>query len=163
MNVFLPYESFKKCAQVLDDRRLIKQILECKQIIAMNERKKEDDSYSSPYLNHPVVKHYANQEHHIVEYALEMCREYEFRFNRFHTYHYYFIHKMRPFENEFSPIYAEGSKNSPLSIRRYDELVYSLFRMKLTKKWNEDVRKNRCPKWTNRPEPEFYNKEINHD
>ena len=52
MNIFLPYKSFEKCAQSLDDRRLSKQILECHQILTMIRKKKDDDSYKNPYLNH---------------------------------------------------------------------------------------------------------------
>jgi hypothetical protein len=33
VNTFLPFSNFQKCAEVLDDKRLYKQIVECKQIL----------------------------------------------------------------------------------------------------------------------------------
>lgn len=156
MNIFLPYKSFEKCAQSLDDRRLSKQILECHQILTMILKKKSDDAYKSPYLNHPVVKHYFNQEHHIVEYSLAMCKEFNYRFGRHHKYYISFIDKMTPKTNDFIPLYAEGSKNSQMCIREMSEYsVYALFKLKLMQKWRKDILNGHQPKWTNRKRPNF--------
>lgn len=156
MNIFLPFESFKDCAQTLDDKRLTKQILECKQILDIILKKKADETYKSPYLNHPVVKHYFNQEHYIVEYALAMCKEFTHRFGKTHTYHSWFIVHMTPKENEFIPFYAEGSKNSIDCIRETDaNTVYALFKLKLHRKWLDDVFNHRHLKWTNRNRPDL--------
>lgn len=51
MNIFQPYEDVADCAQALDDRRLIKQILECKQIYDSGIQKRG-------YSNHPVTQHF---------------------------------------------------------------------------------------------------------
>lgn len=153
MNIFLPFEKFEDCAKVLDDRRLTKQILECKQIIDMISKKKSDESYKSPYLHHPVVVNYFNQEHQLVEYALAMCKEFRHRFEKLHAYHYWFINRMQVYEVEFQPIYVEGSKYSADCIREKDfEKVQELFKQKLCKKWVSDD----YLKWTNRDIPEFF-------
>lgn len=160
MNIFLPYENFADCAKVLDDKRLTKQILECKQILNMIERQKSDSNYKNPYLHHPVVKHYSNQIHHIVEYALAMCREFRYRFGKPHTYHSYFAFRMTIKLNEFVPLYASGSKHSANCIRETNaEKVYELFKSKLNDKWNFDS----STKWTNRQIPDFYLKEIHNE
>ena len=158
MNIFLPSLNFKECAEILDDKRLNKQILECKQILNMILKKKEDDSYNSPYLRHPVVVNYFNQEHHIVEYALAMCREFYHRFNKQHSLYFWFTHHMTPARSDFEPIYAEGSKHRILCIReKRPTWIIALFQAKLTQKWNADLLNGRPAKWTNRKRPEFYN------
>lgn len=156
MNIFLTDKSFEKCAQDLDDRRLNKQILECYQILSMILKKKSDDSYKSPYLHHPVVVNYFNQEHHLVEYALAMCKEFAHRFKKTHTYHIWFINHMTPKTCDFLPLYSEGSKNSEDCIRETSpNSVYALFKIKLRRKWNNDILNFRQPKWTNRKAPNF--------
>ena len=52
MQVFIPYPEPIKVARCLDKRRLHKQILECKQIIAAIE------GANTRWANHPVVKMY---------------------------------------------------------------------------------------------------------
>jgi hypothetical protein len=57
VNTFIPYSSFKKCAKVLDNKRLGKQRVEAKQILNIIEKLKTHDP-STKYLawsNHPVV------------------------------------------------------------------------------------------------------------
>jgi hypothetical protein len=56
VNIFLPYENdIKKSVESLDDRRLNKQILECKQLLSLSI-----DEYSCVdvsdrgYRNHPI-------------------------------------------------------------------------------------------------------------
>src|SRR5882724_1730569 len=40
MIIFLPYPNFKKCAEVIDNKRLWKQILEANQLVELIENKK---------------------------------------------------------------------------------------------------------------------------
>lgn len=49
VNTFLPYADFKKCAKVLDNKRLGKQRVEAKQIITTIENK------TKAWSNHPAV------------------------------------------------------------------------------------------------------------
>lgn len=155
MNVFLPYKSFDKCAEVLDDKRLVKQILECRQILNMIATKKSNQEYKNPYLHHPVVAHYFNQEKHIVDYALAMCREFHYRFNRWHSYHESFIQDMRMYDKPFLPIFAKGNKHDPSHIRETNfDKVCELFKQRLVEKWDNN---KQFPNWTKRPLPEFYN------
>lgn len=156
MNIFLPSLNFKECAEILDDKRLNKQILECKQILSMILKKKEDASYNSPYLHHPVVINYFNQEHHVVEYALAMCKEFNYRFNKQHSLRLWFISHTTPARSDFEPIYAQGSKNAIDCIReKRPDWIIALFQARLTQKWNSDLLNGRPPKWTNRKRPNF--------
>lgn len=164
MNVFLPYSNFNKCAEVLDDKRLTKQILECKQIVSMIEKKKSNPDYKNPYLNHPVVQHYFHSVDFICMYALVMCREFKHRFNHEHTYKQFF--------EDFSPttmllksqsiVYVSGSKYSSYYIRETREKeVHRLFKEKLIDKWEKDRETCKSLKWTNRSVPLFYTQYLN--
>ena len=160
MNIFLPYDRFYDCASTLDDRRLTKQILECKQIITIIEKKHADPAYKSPYLNHPVIQHYFNSPNFIVNYALAMCREFKYRFNHEHSYLLFFDQRLDPNHYTFdhvSIIYAAGSKYSPSCIRETrPNVVHKLFKEKLIRKWLADKEQGRPAGWTRRPIPNFY-------
>ena len=71
MQTFLPFESFRESAKVLDDRRLGKQRVEALQIIkAITGQKRLDGKPYKGWLNHPcsvmwrpyvnALKHYHN-------------------------------------------------------------------------------------------------------
>lgn len=53
VNTFLPYSDFKKCAQILDYKRLLKQRVEAYQII--NIIKKRKQNIKCGFINHPAV------------------------------------------------------------------------------------------------------------
>jgi hypothetical protein len=62
MMTFLPFENFKKCAEVLDKRRCWKQVIEASQIIDCLEGKKVG------WRNHPVVKMWVGYEKELKHY-----------------------------------------------------------------------------------------------
>lgn len=158
MNLFLPEKTVNDSVRALDDRRLIKQILECKTIIDVAiENKKllhEKPKYIG-YAKHPVVDYYKDYDCYVAMYGIKACYEYSFRFNKKHKLQeYFFKHgimylfpRMIP-----KPFYCEGSKDSPNAIRTTENTV-ELFRQKLCKKWDND---KYPPKWTNRQPPEWY-------
>ena len=151
MNIFLPYENdIIKSLQSLDDRRLVKQVMECKILTDIALGKK------SGYANHPVSKHYKDYPSFLIDYGLASCKEYEHRYQKMHQYLPYFeeIHKLEE-SYPFIPFYVEGSKRSPNCIRTSDN-VSQLFQQKLIHKWNEDTVKGRPPRWTNREVADFY-------
>ena len=63
MQTFLPYPDFVKCAQVLDNKRLNKQHLECFQIINVLEGR------SHAWKNHPAVRMWKGYETALKYYA----------------------------------------------------------------------------------------------
>ena len=73
MQVFVPYPSPYECAGTLDDRRLNKQILECRQIL------KAIRGESSAWANHPCVKMYRDHEQWLTHYmhCLELRQSYK--------------------------------------------------------------------------------------
>lgn len=69
MQTFLPFESFKKSAQVLDYRRLGKQRVETFQILNTLTGQSEG------WKNHPAVKMWVGYEDALIAYYYEICRE----------------------------------------------------------------------------------------
>lgn len=79
MQTFLPYADFYESSYCLDDRRLNKQIIECKQILLVLEGK------SDAWSNHPAVLMWKGHAGGLSEYALAMCHEYESRKKKRHS------------------------------------------------------------------------------
>lgn len=155
MNIFLPEYTVSESVMSLDDRRLIKQVLECKIIL-------ED---TKTYENHPVKKFYQNKKEFVAFYGLMCCLEYTLRFSKIHKYTETFREFLSDCKTPFADfdiydqiIYASGSSNSPECVRETDPtMVHALFRIKLILKWKND---KKPPKWTKRGSPEWCKEEI---
>ena len=148
MNIFMPEEMLTDSAKALDDRRLIKQILECKTIldVVLDKTKKG-------YAKHPVVAYYKDYPYFVAEYGYFACLEYWYRTKKNHKYIHYFLYKSLMFCEVYpQPFYCEGLKTDPNCIRTTENTI-ELFRAKLCKKWDND---KHPPKWTNRELPKWY-------
>lgn len=77
VNTFLPFPDFPTCASVLDDKRLYKQIVECKQILSILNGEKEG------YKNHPAVLMWKGYEQALRYYQWCMFREWGYRRYKF--------------------------------------------------------------------------------
>lgn len=146
MNIFMPEETIYDSVKALDDRRLIKQILECKTIldVALDETKKG-------YARHPVVVYYKDYPNFVAGFGIQCCVEYEYRFNKRHSLYKEFFGTLI-YGKIPKPFYCDGSKTDPNCIRTIENTV-ELFRNKLCKKWDND---KYPPKWTNREPPVWY-------
>lgn len=69
MQTFLPYPSFTKSAEVLDNKRLGKQRVEAYQILRTNL------GLSNGWKNHPACKMWKGHEYALAIYGLAVCRE----------------------------------------------------------------------------------------
>lgn len=163
MNLFLPEKTIYDSVRALDDRRLIKQILECKTILDVaieNKKWIHEQCKNIGYAKHPVVDYYKDYGDYIAMYGIKACQEYSSRFNKTHKLEYYFFQNgamyLRPSMIP-KPFYCEGSKTDPNCIRTTDNTV-ELFRAKLCKKWDND---KYPPKWTNRESPAWYQEHFN--
>ena len=175
MNIFLPYEdNIVKSVLVLDNSRLIKQILEVKQLL-LNAIKESYGEIPKGYANHPVYKFYKENIAFLCYYGYIACQEYQYRFGKEHElfcefsslfmskfcgYIDPYTYKLK--QPPYTPYYMEGSKGKPNYIRTTTN-VSALFQQKLINKWNNDKAKGRPPKWTNRQVPEFYKKEMGNE
>ena len=71
MQTFLPYPEFRLSAHCLDDKRLNKQVLECKQIhVAATS---EDETVG--WYNHPAVRMWRGYEHRLFLYSVAVHDE----------------------------------------------------------------------------------------
>ena len=80
MQVFLPHEDFTEAASVLDQKRLVKQLLEGRQILAAIAGE------TKGWVNHPATRMFRNSPNTLVAYlraiAVEMgVREYKWENN----------------------------------------------------------------------------------
>ena len=71
MQTFLPASNFTKCAMLLDNKRLNKQILEGYQILNVNSGM----SKTGGWKNHPAVLMWKNHEGSLLNYITEMIKE----------------------------------------------------------------------------------------
>ena len=157
MNIFLPYENnIGKSLQSLDDKRLIKQILEVYQLLQIYEKEQQgiilNNNSNRGYQNHPIYKHYKKYPRFLYFYGYNGCLEYKFRFKKDHKYFDYFsTNALKHKTFKCTPFYMEGSKNNPDNIRT-TENVSILYQEKLIQKW---ISSKYTVKWTNRPTPQF--------
>lgn len=73
MQTFLPLPSFQDSAKILDNKRLGKQRVECKQILRALLREVEG------WKNHPATKMWTGCERALCEYAIAICVEWRSR------------------------------------------------------------------------------------
>lgn len=81
MNTFLPFNDLILSAESLDDKRLNKQILECKQIHDALTGK------SKGYQFHPATMMWRDAEGSLALFAYECCLQFHRRTNKAHKYH----------------------------------------------------------------------------
>lgn len=171
MNIFMPETSVTRSVAVLDDKRLIKQILECYQIIKINDRVLAGEEKVG-YRNHPVVKFYRDKRDFLIYYGICACGEYYWRFCKEHKYDEFFNEefvKLNKYDIKYNILYCEkretGLYEETVEYEYNDssqdtliDNVHLKFRQKLINKWKTD----KCPpKWTNEERPGWYNnKEI---
>jgi hypothetical protein len=74
MQTFLPYPSFKQSAAALDYRRLGKQRVEVLQLLNSISKLKKGEPVRG-WKNHPCRKMWHNYTNALVNYGLDICRE----------------------------------------------------------------------------------------
>lgn len=71
MQVFLPEANYQRCAEVLDYKRLVKQLLEGRQIMAVLAGVQRGNGWK----NHPAVKMFEGHEHDLYFYLKAIRNE----------------------------------------------------------------------------------------
>lgn len=113
MQVFLPFPSFEESVLLLDKGRLLKQLVECQQILNIIEKKKRGEKPG--YFNHPAVLIWENYEEALTLYyceAYELAKEEGIRFNKLKE-------KPRPYFPVIPPIVGY----SPFHISHQSQLL----------------------------------------
>jgi hypothetical protein len=76
MQTFLPLPSFRRSARCLDNKRLGKQRVECKQLLlCLDVAIGEHEPARSGWRNHPATRMWAGYEPALLVYSIVMCRE----------------------------------------------------------------------------------------
>lgn len=157
MNIFVSSFDPKEAAEALDDKRLIKLILESAQILStnLNVLGGGNGPYKSTHLNHPVTV-WARTSHEnylwLLGHLVHLCNEYSRRFNKIHKC-YQYVDLFYNRSTDLLPYPKEGLTTFPncTTFKEVKETTRA-YRLYLNEKWKND---KRPPKWTNGKPPEW--------
>ena len=123
MQTFLPYASFQKTAQVLDNKRLGKQRVETYQIL------RALTGTTKGWVNHPATVMWRGYEFALCQYGITMCVEWEYRgyrdtlLDKFAEYANQFDNTGNPWWLGFQPLHISHQSN----LYRKDAIHYKDF------------------------------------
>lgn len=164
MNIFASYECPKKSAEVLDDRRLNKMILESAQMlcsaVTITSKGMIQAPYQNTHVNHPCsvwtrdrIANFLWLRDHMEFLLIEYGR----RFDRVHGCDYVFRFLKHNCNTIPSGPSDYASRQPFVNSTPYKDLdVHEAYQRYLCDKWDADYDKLRAPNWTNAPRPEFY-------
>jgi hypothetical protein len=140
---------------MLDDKRLVKMILETAQLLATAVNLNGGQcTYKTTHKNHPCsiwARAHRGNYLWLMQLFGELNKEYTFRFNK--------THKSFGYWHEFDSgqYFLEDSKifDKHPNCTKFKEVpdVYKAYEICMVDKWKND---KRTPKWTNRQAPSFY-------
>lgn len=152
MNIFATYKSPIDSAKVLDDKRVIKMVLESAQMLstAMHVLGVPGAPYRKTHENHPcAVWCRQNQCNYLwlLDHFLALCSEYSRRYHR--------VHKCQQYYEVFAKAgyyVPDGSPTPFPNCTKFKDIedVHKAYRAALVDKWKND---KRPPKWTNSKPP----------
>ena len=150
MNIFVTSYDPVACARFLDDKRLIKMILESAQLLstALNECN-GPEVYKTTHKNHPCsiwVRQSRFNYKWLLDHFLALCHEYTKRFNKTHKcYGYYSVF------NAGIPLLPDLPRTPFINCTPFKDIkdVHLAYRECLKQKWDTDKTNNRPAKWTN--------------
>ena len=154
MNIFATSPDPDACAIDLDDSRLVKAVLETAQILSTVTGL----GYRPTHQHHPVVA-WARAEgpaawtYHLLD---ALGKEYTRRFKKTHKSALYlpeFRQGLKTTEVPKELLFQNSARNTALGADFTYLPVHEAYRKYLDWKWNEDIFKNRTPRWTNRHPP----------
>lgn len=159
MNIFASFKCPVKSAKVLDDKRIVKMVLESAQImstvVSLRADKKDAGPYKPTHIGHPVVKWAAeNQENYLWLYKhfIALCEEYKKRYGKTHKCYQYAtdfdkLSYLLPYNSYLLP-YKRANDGQPkyfVNCTEFKELpVHLAYKLQLVKKWLNDIRR---PTW----------------
>lgn len=157
MNIFVTDPCPKKSAQALDDKRVIKMILETAQILStvirgLDEVYAENHGlYKKTHTGHPCVK-WAGQSRNnylwLLSHMQALLEEYTYRFGKQHK-----SGSLVPAFIEYAPMMPEGQGLVPFANCtdfKHIQNVHDAYKHALISKWAKD---KLVPKWTNKSRP----------
>lgn len=152
MNIFFTDECPIKCAENLDDKRVVKMVLETAQLLstAINEHG-GSAPYKSTHVNHPsAIWARQSKENYwwLIDHFVALCHEYKSRYGRDHKCSDYindFIALQPNFEINNMTEKPNCAANRTLGIS-YKSIqdIYLAYKLYLNDRWEND---KRTPTW----------------
>lgn len=146
MNIFFTDECPIKCAKHLDDKRVVKMVLETTQLLstAINELGGQGP-YKSTHVNHPCSKWARNSDHNyiwLLKHLVALCNEYRSRYGKTHKCSQYIMQ----LTNDKPKFKIIGMTPRPNCTGEYAEMedLYTAYKFYLNDKWSND---KRTPTW----------------
>lgn len=145
MNIFATFECPKKSARYLDNKRLVKMVLESAQMLstAINYYGGEAP-YKSTHINHPCSVWVRTSRWNymwLVKHFRELCREYSIRYSRIHKCNQY----LSLFETKSTLVPNTPSTGFPnCTTFKHIEDTHKAYRLYLADKWANDKTPASC-------------------
>lgn len=153
MNIFLSSPDPRLCAQALDDKRLVKMVLETAQLLSTAIRGngiRDDDLYNMTHVNHPCAVWTRKTRYNfmwLVEHGIELAAEYSHRYGPVHKSEQVILAAYR-----YRRVIPDGGLVFDFNCSGHDTGdVYRDYRLCLASKWSLD----KSPTWTRRTIPSF--------
>lgn len=157
MNLFVPSPIIETSVEALDDKRVVKMVLETAQVLSTAIRVHDSETtmpvYKMTHKNHPVsiwVRTTSDNYKFTLDYFIKICNEYTYRFGKIHK-----SESLLPYFVEFYKVLATSSTpvvQTPFANCtefKTDE-VHTAYKKTLTNKWIND---KITPRWTRRDKP----------
>lgn len=156
MNIFVSNPNPIISAKSLDDKRLIKMILESTQLLmtALNHTNQIKMPYKSTHINHPCSKWVRETRSNylwLYEHYKALCLEYSYRFTP--KQHKCFSYQEILYNNAVLIPDGELTPFTNCTIFKEEPDVFKAYKLALNNKWENDKIK---PKWTNTNPPDWY-------
>ena len=150
MNIFKTFDCPFKCARVLDDKRVVKMVVESAQILSTTMHISNSTTLIPPYktthINHPCVKWAAESRQNFVwllHHFIGLCNQYTSRYEKIHKCMDYL-----PIFSEYSTIHIfpkeEITPHFNCTQFKDIENINLAYKECLLDKWANDKRE---PKW----------------
>lgn len=153
MNIFVTDPCPKKSAKYLDNKRVVKMVLECAQLMstALHEYKARSP-YKPTHRNHPCTKWVIESRENykwVLDHFIALTEEYTKRYGKIHKcagYMSMFISGMDKLPNKPRTPFVNCARNKSLGIDYTEENnVYTAYQLYLNDRWDNDKLE---PKWS---------------
>ncbi|UCM93089.1 pyrimidine dimer DNA glycosylase/endonuclease V [Candidatus Tisiphia endosymbiont of Melanophora roralis] len=169
MNIFITNICPILSAQALDNKRVLKMIVESAQLLSTaifcNSQIVYPDIYKPTHLKHPCTIWASSNRNNwfwLSEHLIALCHEYTHRYHKKHKTQQLISNLLKYSshlidDNNMTP-FVNCTKSDYLQIDFSNHSnTFKAYQQYLTVKWNNDIIK---PKWTNRSIPKWYTQEY---
>ncbi len=154
MNIFVTYPDPTQCACALDDKRVVKMVLQTAQLLSTallcHGHPDQRPLFREAHANHPCslwVRETRSNYIWTFRHFSALCKEYMRRFNRQHLSE----RKLASILDDRRYLVPDGEQTPFVNCTNFRFLdVHNAYREQLVSKWKTDIRE---PKWTNAQPP----------